>query len=187
MKNKICAFLIACSTILSFSFSHAIYALPHPKETNGNSSGTSAGSAQTNQSNDESESTDESSSSDNNQESSEPTKKLYAKDLIKIESSGIIPKLLKISPALDNGDLFFEDSLFLRDRPATISSKNPSIRQKIHFNWLTVFQANPVIFENLDISGKIQVTAGASVGSERCPGIPLASTPLKHLSFKRSP
>lgn len=90
---------------------------------------------------------------------------LSIEDTITIKSS-MIPENLK-APTVSDGDLSYPTELFLRS-PTMISSNNPSVRPKVHFNWLTISAASPVVFENLDISGKIQITAHAKVIFRNC-------------------
>lgn len=63
---------------------------------------------------------------------------------------------------VSNDTLEYNTPVFVRT-PVMISGNNPNERSKIKFNWLTISSATPVIFKDLDISGKIQATAKAKL------------------------
>lgn len=64
-----------------------------------------------------------------------------------------------------NDEIMCEEPIFFRSD--VVLSGNEEKHPKLYLGWLTISQGN-VVFENLDIRGKIQVTANANVTFKNC-------------------
>lgn len=85
---------------------------------------------------------------------------------MKVRSIGATPTNIQV-PDISNEKFIYSEPLFLRSS-TVISSVDPDMRQKVHFNRLTISSSSPVIFENLDISGTIHVTCRSKVIFRNC-------------------
>ena len=102
----------------------------------------------------------------------EQTKKIYLGESITVEgnSPDNVVNLFKGNAAnWVNGQIKFTQPIFIRDS-VTVSgavSGDEQNRPKLYLQWLTISMEN-VTFENLDIEGKIQITARANVTFKNC-------------------
>lgn len=90
--------------------------------------------------------------------------------LIALKSSGNnVPEYLTDAKVCD-GKISVENEIFFNNSNMEISATDPSAKErpKIYFEQLNIANRRNVIFENLDISGFVQITGNANVTFKNC-------------------